>query len=128
VELILVDTSVWVDHIRHSVPELANLVRTGRCVMHPYVLAEIALGNLPDWSRRVIQLRALPVVRPLSTEELLALIEELRLQGSGLGFVDGHLLGSCRSASGTRIWSRDKKLASIASSLGLAWSESDRAR
>lgn len=125
--VIFVDTSIWVDHIRQPLPDLLDLMRSRRCVLHPYVLAEIALGNLRDWSRRVAQLRALPSFEPLSNGDLLALIEEGELQGSGLGFVDAHLVGACRSSPGARIWSRDKKLAHIAASLGCAWTEPDRA-
>jgi len=120
-ELILVDTSVWVDHIRRPSPELVELIRSRRCLLHPYVLAEIALGNLPDWPARVARLRALPGVTPLPDDALLGLVEELGLQGSGVGFVDAHLLGSCRGRPETLIWSRDKRLASRAESLGIGW-------
>lgn len=119
--LILVDTSVWVDHIRQNVPELSELIENRRCVLHPYALAEIALGNLANWSRRVAQLQALPSVDPVPEQDLLEAIAHLKLQGSGLGFVDVHQLASCRAVPDMRLWSRDKRLSRQAEILRLAW-------
>lgn len=121
--LILVDTSVWVDHIRRPVPALAALIGARRCVLHPHVLGEIALGNLPDWRRRIAQLRSLPSVEPIADGELLEMIDRLGLQGSGLGFTDAHLLATVVKEADMRLWSLDKRLAARASALDVGWSE-----
>lgn len=121
-ELILVDTSIWVDHIRRSVPELVGLVRDGRCVLHPYVLMEIALGSLQDRDRRIGQLRTLPSVEPVGNDTLLDEMERLGLPGSGLGFVDAHLLAAAAARTRLKIWSRDRRLADRAEAIGLGWS------
>lgn len=119
--LILVDTSIWVDHIRHSLVGLADLIRDERCVMHPYVLSEIALGSLPERAKRLGQLRALPSVQPLDHDTFLDQIERLELQGSGLGMVDAHLLATVALTSGLKLWSRDRRLAARAAIAGLGW-------
>lgn len=119
--LILVDTSVWVDHIRRADVDLTRLVRMRQCLVHPFVLAEIALGRLSDWNKRMKGLKALPRAEPVPEDELLTTIDHLQLQGSGLGFVDAHLLASAR-LSGHKLWSRDKRLAARAESIGLSWS------
>lgn len=120
--LILVDTSVWVDHIRRPLPTLAALIGERHCVLHPHVLGEIALGNLRDWPRRIAQLRALPSVEPVSIDELLAQIDRLGLQGSGLGFTDAHLLATVVKEPDIRLWSLDKRLAARAAALDVGWS------
>lgn len=118
-ELIIVDTSIWIDHLRRANLELNRLIATDQCVLHPYVLAEIALGNLPDWSRRISRLAALPSVEPLAPAELLQAIARLELQGSGLGFVDAHLLGVASIQPNMRLWTRDRRLAEHAEAMSL---------
>lgn len=120
--LILVDTSVLVDHLNRPDPILSDLLLAERCLIHPYVLAEIALGNLPQWEKRVRFLQNIPAVEPISTPALLGFIAEHRLQGSGLGFVDAHLLASALSAGSVAIWTRDRRLRERAESAGMAWS------
>jgi hypothetical protein len=121
VDLIIVDTSVWVDHIRYALPELTDLIGERRCVLHPFVLSEIALGNLPLWRRRIAQLRTLPSVEPITSDQLLDLIDRLALQGSGLGCTDAHLLATTVTLPHMRLWSRDKRLSAKAASLGVGW-------
>ena len=117
--VILVDTSVWVDHLNRPDSDLLRLIADERCLLHPYVLAEIALGNLAGWPQVVRKLQAFRTVEPLGAAELLDLIARFDLQGSGLGFVDAHLLGSTVSLPETRIWSRDRRLAARAEALGV---------
>lgn len=124
--LILVDTSVWVDHIRRADPQLDDLVRTRRCVMHPFVLGEIALGNLPNWATRIVRLQALPSVDPAPGNILFETIKRLELQGSGLGFVDAHLLAVVSNRADLKLWSRDKRLAAAAEAIDAGWKESVR--
>lgn len=121
--MILVDTSVWVDHIRAPSESLISLLREGRCAMHPFVLGEIALGNLPDWSRSVARLQALPTVKPVNDATLMTFVAEARLAGSGLGFVDVHLLAACLRRREFNLWTRDKRLAAMADTLQVGWEQ-----
>ncbi len=121
--MILVDTSVWADHFRHSEGKLVELLNRELVSVHPFITAELALGNLQPWDSTVALLRALPTTVIASENELLALIRGERLAGSGIGFVDAHLLAACRLSPGTLLWSRDRKLARRAQAMRLAWSE-----
>jgi hypothetical protein len=120
--LILVDTSIWIDHINRPVAHLSRLIGAGSSVLHPYVLTELALGNLADWQRRVDGLRRLPAAEPVSTDALLSTIRRLALQGSGLGLVDAHLLAWAVAAPERAVWSRDRRLHERAQAAAVAWS------
>lgn len=117
--LILVDTSVWVDHLHRPETMLSNLIAADQCVLHPFVLAEIALGNLPRWDQTVTKLRKLRSMDPLPPPDLLQAIQDLSMQGSGLGLVDAHLLAAAVSRPGMLLWSRDRRLAARAEALSL---------
>jgi predicted nucleic acid-binding protein len=118
--MILVDTSVWIDHLRSSDPRLQGALDAGRVGMHPFVLGELACGNLRN-RREVLQLLAhLPAVPIASDLEVLGFIERMTLMGRGLGYLDAHLLASTTLAPGTRLWTRDRRLARVATELGLA--------
>jgi hypothetical protein len=119
-ELILVDTPVWIDHLHCPSQDLTGLIAEDRCVLHPFVLAEIALGNLPDWESLTARFQALPTVEPLSQADLLDVIRRLHLQGSGLGFVDAHLLATVKTQPDMLLWTRDKRLARQAALLMVA--------
>ena len=121
--MILVDTSVWVDHLRRSVAALDHLIRAGRAVGHPYVTGEVAVGNLRHWQESVRALRDLMQAQVATEDEFLALLSNEGLVATGLGFVDIHLLASCRLTPGTRLWSRNKRLALHADRLGVGWPE-----
>ena len=120
-ELILADTSIWVDHIRASNPSLIDLIRQNRLLVHPFVIGEIVLGNLPRWETTLAWLRGLPTVEPVSDEQLYRTIRQHALQGSGLGVVDVHLLAAVLLGAELRLWSRDKRLDDQAQRLGCAW-------
>jgi predicted nucleic acid-binding protein len=124
VELILIDSSIWVDHLNRPVGAVVELIASRRSLLHPYVLAEVALGNLPRWEATVKRLRELPSAEPLPTAELIDLVPRLELQGSGLGFVDAHLLAWAVAAPGRRLWTRDRRLRERAEAAGVAWSPS----
>jgi predicted nucleic acid-binding protein len=119
--LILVDTSIWIDHLKAGVAGLETLVGLGQVLNHPFVTGELAVEDPRDWGRLVQLLRALPTARTATEREFLDLIAGEKLAGTGLGFVDVHLLASCRIVQGTRLWSRDKRLAAHANALGVAW-------
>lgn len=116
--MILVDTSVWVDHLRGGDPELTRLLHSGRVVGHPWVLGELALGQLVQRSTVLGLLQGLPQGTVATADEVLTLIDRLQLGGTGLGYVDVHLLASTRLSPGTRLWTRDRRLAAAALQAG----------
>jgi predicted nucleic acid-binding protein len=121
--LILVDTSVWIDHFKAPVIGLEELSWSGRILGHPFITGELAVGHLRDWAGTLDALRRLLQAKVASEVEFLKLISSERLAATGLGFVDVHLLASCRITPGTRLWSRDKRLAKYADQLGVAWAD-----
>lgn len=116
--MILVDTSVWVDHLRQGDSRLGVLLEGGEVLVHPFVVGELACGNLKHRRRVLDLLDQLPVLSSVSDAEALHLVESRRLMGKGLGWVDIHLLASCVVA-GARLWTRDRTLATTATSLGV---------
>ncbi|MCC6171448.1 MAG: type II toxin-antitoxin system VapC family toxin [Gammaproteobacteria bacterium] len=120
--MILVDTSVWVDHLRRGEPALVDALENGEVAVHPFVVGELACGNLPDRALVFRLLEELPAVPVASNPEVLALIERRRLMGKGLGFVDAHLLASTLLVTGEamRLWTRDGSLGNVALQLGIA--------
>lgn len=119
--MILIDTSIWADHVVRPVAELQEMLNDQQVLMHPFVIGELALGNLRNWHKTMTMLKALPATQVASHEDLLAFIPAAGLPGSGVGFVDAHLLAACRLTRSTRLWTRDKRLASKADELGLNW-------
>jgi predicted nucleic acid-binding protein len=118
--VILVDTSVWVDHLRGGDKTIADLLDSSRVLAHPFVVGELALGNLRQ--RRVIlaSLQDLPQANAATDQEVLHFIEQHALMGLGIGYVDAHLLASTQLTAGSSLWTRDKRLARVAERLGLA--------
>ena len=117
--MILVDTSVWIDHLHRSgAPAILPLLEAGEVVTHPFVIGELACGDLRNRERVLRLMAALPVSAVATDSEAMALIERHRLMGRGLGWIDVHLLASAL-LSGTRIWSRDKHLAGTAEKLNV---------
>ena len=118
--MILADTSVWVDHLRSGVPALAAALDACEVLMHPFVLGELACGNLKNRAEVLHLLRELPVV-PIATDaEALAFIEHRALMGQGIGYIDVHLLAAAALAGTARLWTHDRRLAEIAARLKLA--------
>jgi len=120
--VILIDTSVWVDHFRVPDEAVARLIRTKTAAVHPFVLGELIMGNLLDWQRTVEGLRSLPEAEAVGEDDFITFVADQKLQGSGVGFVDAHLLASCRLGRDLRLWCKDKRLGNWAESLGVAWS------
>lgn len=116
--MILIDTSVWADHLREAESGLVALLNEGSVLIHPFVIEEIACGNLPDREETLELLHSLPGAPIAEHSEVLHLITNERLHGTGLGSVDVHLLASARLA-GAKIWSKDKALSREAKRLGL---------
>ena len=122
--MILADTSVWVEHLRHGLPRLATLLQGGEVLIHPWVIGELACGNLRNRSQVLELLQGLPAATVASDAEVLHLIERDRLMGRGIGYVDVHLMASAR-LSHCRLWTRDRRLAAVAEEQGLAASTSE---
>jgi predicted nucleic acid-binding protein len=118
--MILVDTSVWVDHLRAGDSRLAALLQAGQVVTHPLVVGEVALGSLRQRRLVLNALANLPQVPVARAEEILLFIDRHALHGTGLAYVDVHLLASARLAAGTTLLTRDKRLDAAARRLGLA--------
>jgi predicted nucleic acid-binding protein len=118
--MILADTSVWVDHFRSHNAALAALLDTGAVLIHPFVMGEIALGSLKQ--RRVILdgLAALPFASLANDDEVLAFVESRQVFGLGIGYVDCHLLASTVLTAGAKIWTFDKRLDAVATTMDLA--------
>ena len=117
--MMLLDTSIWIDHLRKNDGILARLLEEQQILMHPLVIGELALGSLRQRKQVLNELVNLPLATKASDGEVLVLIERHRLAGSGIGYVDAHLLASA-SISDAALWTRDKQLHQVALSLGLA--------
>ncbi len=118
--MVLVDTSIWVDHLRRGVRELAASLHAGEVACHPFVIGEVACGALRHRAELLDLLGALPALPRAGDSEVLAFIDRHRLMGKGLGWIDVHLLASCRLADAP-LWTRDKRLAQAAARLGLTY-------
>lgn len=119
--MILVDTSVWVDHLRQGAPVLSAALEQSNVLMHPFVLGELACGNLRNRSE-VLQLLAVLPGAPMATDaEAMDFIERRALMGRGIGYIDVHLLASVSLAGTTQLWTRDRRLAEVAEDLKLAY-------
>ena len=116
--MILVDTSVWIEHLRQGDIALVNLLNTGRVLAHPFIIGELALGNLQQRDAILDTLSNIPRAKIATDEEVLALINQSKLYGLGIGYVDAHLLASVRLTPSTLLWTRDKSLSKAAKQLG----------
>jgi hypothetical protein len=120
--VILVDTSVWIDHLRRPDARLVKALGEATVAIHPFVIGEIALGAIAQRALTLRNLRGLPGAVVASEAEAASLIEREQLFGSGIGYVDVHLLASTRLTPGTWLWTRDRRLSRVSTRLGLAWS------
>lgn len=118
--MILVDTSIWIDHLRAGDTELAALLNGNQVLMHPFVLGELACGNLRNRSEVLRLLKDLPHVVRAADDEALFFIERHTLMGRGIGYVDAHLLAAVTLDGSARLWTRDARLRTLANALGLA--------
>ncbi len=118
--MILVDSSVWVDHLRSGDATLARLLDDGRVIAHPFVVGELALGSLRQRELILTALQDLPQAVVASDIEVLRFINQQALYGLGIGYVDAHLLASVRLTAGGSLWTRDRRLQSVADRLGVA--------
>ena len=117
--MILADTSVWIDHFRSGNKELHDALNHGRIVIHPWIIAELALGSLRDRVKTLAMLDLLPQVRVAQMRELRLMIEARRLYNLGIGLTDAHLIASAFISPPTLLWTRDKQLRKVAEALGI---------
>jgi predicted nucleic acid-binding protein len=117
--MLLVDTSVWSDHLRRHDRAMAQLLEAGDVLAHPFVTGEIACGVFPRRTETLALLMSLPSAPVLEQTEVLGFVERHALAGTGVGFIDIHLLASALVA-GARVWTRDRRFAEAAARLGIS--------
>jgi predicted nucleic acid-binding protein len=117
--VILADTSIWIDHFRAHDPQMRKLLDSGQIVMHPLVVAELALGSLRDRARTLAMLDLLPQVRMAQILEVRQMIEARSLYSRGIGLVDAHLIAAVFLNPPTLLWTRDQRLRTVTRSLGI---------
>ena len=123
--MVLVDTSVWVDHLRKSSQRLRNLLDDAEVAIHPFVIGELACGNLKNRKEILALLHSLPLAPCAEDDEILFFIEKHSLAGRGLGLIDVHLLASSQMGV-HRLWTKDKRLSAAAKDLGSEFGQAGR--
>lgn len=124
--MIVVDSAIWIDHLHYSDDYLVDLMAERKALMHPFVVGEIALGSLRDRAGFIEIASKLPRPPVADAAEVLNLINSAALGGTGIGYVDAHLLASTMLVPKGLLWTRDKRLASMAVRLRIARDESER--
>lgn len=119
-KMVLVDTSIWVEHFRYGHNRLVELLDEGRVLIHPFVIGELACGNIRNRDEILALLRALPASAVADIEEVIVFIDTRRLMGKGLGYVDVHLLASA-TLSNVCLWTKDKPLAVAAAEMDIGF-------
>jgi len=112
--MILVDTSVWIDHLRSGSNLLATLLHDAAVWTHPFVIGELACGNIGNRAEILMLLGNLPHIKVATDDEVLFYIDQQKLMGRGIGYVDAHLLAACALAGVKKLWTLDKRLATLA--------------
>ena len=118
--MVLVDSSIWVTHLRLRSQQLEKLLMDAEVMCHPLIIAELACGNLNNRNEIITLLQSLPMASTIEFNEFLIFIDRNQLMGKGIGYVDIHLLASAR-LTGVPLWTADKKLKSAANQLELAF-------
>jgi len=118
--MVLIDTSIWVAHLQKGIGGLEALLNEGDVICHPFIVGELACGNLKNRAEILSLLQTLPMAIHAEHEEVMHFIENYSLMGKGLGYIDMHLLASAMLTK-VPVWTLDKKLSTISSKLGLAY-------
>lgn len=118
--MILIDTSVWVEHLRKGSPALKELLHKGLVLVHPFVIGELACGNVQNREEIMRLLKALPWTKQAENEEVWHLLEQSKLYGRGLGWIDAHLLASAL-ITGCGLWTLDRRLHQVATELSISF-------
>mgnify|MGYP000917532756 CR=1 FL=1 len=117
--MILVDTSIWIEHLRRGDERLTRRLELGQVLGHAYVIGELALGNLRNRQPIIGALQDLPQAAVATDEEVLRFVEQNALYGAGIGYIDAHLLAAVRLSPGTTLWTGDRKLLAAGKRLNL---------
>lgn len=117
--MILADTSIWIDYLRFGNKEMRKHLNQGDIVIHPFIVAELALGPLRERTATLALLDSLPQVRVAQLSEVRLTIEAQRLYGLGIGLIDAHLIASVFISSPALLWTRDKRLRRVGEGLGI---------
>jgi predicted nucleic acid-binding protein len=117
--MILVDSSVWINHLRRGDEQLAQLLEADLVLVHPFVVGELACGNLENRVAILAFLGNLPQARVATDTEALVFIDRHKLPGRGIGYIDAHLLASSHLSAPATLWTRDKRLAGLADELSV---------
>ena len=120
--MVLVDTSIWVTHLRHGSRQLEKLLMGAEVMCHPFIIGELACGNLKNRNEIISLLQSLPMAPTIEFDEFLFFIDRNHLIGKGIGFVDVHLLASAQ-LTGLPFWTADKRLKSAADQLELTFKQ-----
>ena len=121
--MIVVDTSVWIDHLRRGVSALAEMLERGDVATHPFVIGELACGSLSNRTEILSLLSTLPEVPVATQEEVVVFIERRKFMGRGLGLIDVHLLAAVTMDKNLQLWTRDKRLLAAAVNLEIEFAE-----
>jgi predicted nucleic acid-binding protein len=117
--VILADANIWIDFFRSRKPELRKLLQNNQAVMHPFLIAELALGSLHERSLTLAKLDHMPQLRVADLRDVRRMIETRNLYAQGIGLTDAHLIASCLATPGTLLWTSDLRLRKVASSLDI---------
>ena len=126
--MVLGDTSVWIDHLREKNDILAELLSSNETLMHPMVIGELACGNIRNRVAVLTRLRRLPMASVASYDGVLSFIEEHRLMGRGIDYVDVHLLASVAMDDSALLWTLDRRLGNAAEELSIAYTPEQERR
>lgn len=119
--MVLVDTVVWLDHFHRNDEHLSRLLESEQVVMHPMVIGELAMGNLANRQQILEDFGKLPEISVATHEEVLFFIERHQLMGTGVGYVDAHLIAACVLHEATQLWTRDRWMLEVADELDIAF-------
>lgn len=117
--MILADTSIWIDYFRSQNKEMRTQLNQGKIVIHPLIIAELALGSMKQRIRTLALLDLLPQVQVAQLSEVRQMIEARRLYSRGIGLIDAHLIASAFLNPSTRLWTRNRRLRKAAEGLGI---------
>ena len=121
--MILIDTSIWIDHLHQGNEQLHRMLEQGQVLIHPYVIGEVALGNLRNRDAILSALQDLPQVAVATDGEVLRFVQQNSLYGVGIGYIDAHLLAAVRLSPGATLWTGDRRLLAAGRTLGLTENE-----
>jgi len=117
--MIIVDTSIWIDHLHKGDRIMSQLLASEAVMLHPFVLGELALGSLRDRRKVLAELETIPTAPMVAIEDVLELIDQQGLAGSGIGLIDAHLVASTLLDADALLWTKDRRLAAVAERLGI---------